>query len=72
MNFFSSALIFLLNDNKYNLYTFDNPRDCEVFRIMNRRCIEVPYDEENNVIVPIEERFIYLIINKHFHNRIYL
>jgi hypothetical protein len=72
MSFFGTALIFLLNNNKYNLYTFDDPRDLEVFRIMNRRCILVPYDEENNVIVYTEEIFMYLVLNQHFHNRIYL
>ena len=72
MSFYSYALIMLLNDNKYNLYTFDNTRDCEIFSIMNRKLIKVPYDPENNVIVPIHEFMIFLILHKTYHNRIYL
>jgi hypothetical protein len=72
MTFYSNALIMILNDNRYDLYTFDNPRDCEIFSIMNRKLLKVPYDNENNVIVPIDEEMILLILNKIFHNRIYL
>jgi hypothetical protein len=39
---------------------------------MNRKLLKVPYDNENNVIVPIDEEMILLILNKIFHNRIYL
>ena len=69
---YSKALIKMLNENKYILYTFTNQRDCEIFSIMNRKLIEVPYDTENNVIVPIEEYMVLLTLCKSFHNRIYL
>ena len=72
MCFYSTALIMILNDHRYNLYTFSNPRDCEIFSIMNRKLLKVPYDKENCVIVPINEEMILLTLNKIFHNRLYL
>ena len=72
MCFYSCALILLLNNNLYNVYTFDKKRDYETFSVMNKVLIKVPFDNINNVIVPIKYDMVSLMINQRYHNRIYL
>ena len=72
MCFYSNALILLLKNNLYNVYTFDKKRDYETFSVMNKGLIKVPFDNVNNVIVPIQYDMTSLMINQRYHNRIYL
>ena len=73
MSLYTNALILLFPDKTTcNLYTFNNPRDLEVFHIMNKHLIKVVYDQQFDVIVPESYDDISLEIKNRFNNRIYL
>lgn len=69
---YSKCLILMIDTKTYNLYTFDNDRDREVFAIMNRRLLECPYDNVHETVIPIYYEMIDMILNRRYHNRIYL
>lgn len=72
MSMYQKCLIMLFPDEiTYNLYTFDNDRDREVFHITNPFLINAVYDNQFQELVPTEYTDISLKLNKKYHNRIY-